>query len=45
VASNGYRAIAHDRRGHGRSGQPSAGNDLDGYADDLADLMSREWSA
>src|ERR1700677_365365 len=34
----GYRVIAHDRRGHGRSGQPSEGNDMDHYADDLADL-------
>ena len=39
VASNGFRAIAHDRRGHGRSGQPWAGNDLDTYADDLAELI------
>jgi non-heme chloroperoxidase len=39
VASHGYRAIAHDRRGHGRSGQSWAGNDMDGYADDLAELM------
>src|SRR3954449_10305488 len=39
VASNGYRAVAHDRRGHGRSGQPWAGNDLDTYADDLAELV------
>jgi non-heme chloroperoxidase len=39
VASNGYRAIAHDRRGHGRSGQPWNGNDMDTYADDLAELM------
>jgi non-heme chloroperoxidase len=39
VASNGYRAIAHDRRGHGRSSQPWAGNDLDTYADDLAQLI------
>ena len=36
VADNGYRAIAHDRRGHGRSSQPWTGNDLDTYADDLA---------
>jgi pimeloyl-ACP methyl ester carboxylesterase len=34
VASNGYRAIAHDRRGHGRSGQAWDGNDMDTYADD-----------
>jgi len=39
VASNGYRAIAHDRRGHGRSSQPWDGNDLDTYADDLAELI------
>ncbi len=39
VASNGYRAIAHDRRGHGRSGQPWDGNDMNTYADDLAALM------
>jgi non-heme chloroperoxidase len=39
VASNGYRAIAHDRRGGGRSSQPWDGNDLDTYADDLAALM------
>ena len=36
IASHGYRAIAHDRRGHGRSGQPWDGNDMDTYADDLA---------
>jgi non-heme chloroperoxidase len=35
----GYRCIAHDRRGHGRSSQASAGNDMDGYADDLAALI------
>jgi non-heme chloroperoxidase len=39
LAQNGFRAIAHDRRGHGRSSQPSAGNDMDGYADDLAALI------
>src|SRR6266478_6471020 len=39
VASHGYRAIAHDRRGHGRSSQPWDGNDLDHYADDLAALI------
>jgi non-heme chloroperoxidase len=39
VASHGYRAIAHDRRGHGRSSQPWNGNDMDHYADDLADLI------
>ncbi|HEX5478261.1 MAG TPA: alpha/beta hydrolase [Dehalococcoidia bacterium] len=38
-AANGYRAIAHDRRGHGRSTQPSGGNDMDTYADDLAALL------
>ena len=35
---HGYRVIAHDRRGHGRSAQVSEGNDADRYADDLADL-------
>jgi non-heme chloroperoxidase len=39
LASRGYRCIAHDRRGHGRSGQPWQGNDLDTYADDLAELV------
>ena len=39
VASNGFRAIAHDRRAHGRSGQPWTGHDLDTYADDLAQLI------
>jgi non-heme chloroperoxidase len=39
LASNGYRCIAHDRRGHGRSGQPWSGNDMDTYADDLATLV------
>ncbi|WP_327153164.1 alpha/beta hydrolase [Streptomyces tubercidicus] len=39
VAAHGYRAVAHDRRGHGRSGQPWQGNDMDTYADDLAQLM------
>jgi len=38
-ASNGYRAIAHDRRGHGRSMQTWNGNDMDTYADDLAALV------
>ena len=38
LASRGYRCIAHDRRGHGRSSQPWYGNDLDTYADDLATL-------
>ena len=41
LAQNGFRAIAHDRRGHGRSGQPFAGNDMDHYADDLAQLLVR----
>jgi non-heme chloroperoxidase len=39
LASHGYRCIAHDRRGHGRSAQPWDGNDLDTYADDLAELV------
>ncbi len=39
LASNGYRCIAHDRRGHGRSSQPWGGNDMDTYADDLAKLV------
>jgi non-heme chloroperoxidase len=39
VASHGYRAIAHDRRGHGRSSQPWHGNDMDQYADDLNSLI------
>ena len=39
LASRGYRCIAHDRRGHGRSGQPWTGNDMDTYADDLATLV------
>ena len=38
LASNGYRAVAHDRRGHGRSSQTWTGNDMDTYADDLAAL-------
>jgi len=38
LAARGFRAIAHDRRGHGRSGQPWGGNDMDTYADDLAAL-------
>jgi non-heme chloroperoxidase len=38
-AQNGFRAIAHDRRGHGRSSQPSAGHDMNTYADDLAALF------
>ena len=39
LASNGYRCIAHDRRGHGRSSQPWNGNEMDTYADDLATLL------
>ena len=39
LASHGYRCIAHDRRGHGRSSQPWDGNDMDTYADDLAELV------
>jgi non-heme chloroperoxidase len=39
-AANGYRAIAHDRRGHGRSTQTSSGNDMDTYADDLGALVA-----
>ena len=39
LASHGYRCIAHDRRGHGRSSQPWNGNDMDTYADDLAALV------
>ena len=39
LASNGYRCIAHDRRGHGRSSQPWNGNEMDTYADDLAALI------
>jgi len=41
LASHGYRCIAHDRRGHGRSSQPWNGNDLDTYADDLAALVEK----
>ena len=39
LASHGYRCIAHDRRGHGRSSQPWNGNDMDTYSDDLATLV------
>jgi non-heme chloroperoxidase len=39
MASNGFRAVAHDRRGHGRSSQPWHGNDMDTYADDLAAVI------
>src|ERR1700704_6689148 len=41
LASHGYRVIAHDRRGHGRSSQPWHGNDMDTYADDLAELVQK----
>ena len=40
LSGKGYRTIAHDRRGHGRSDQPPYGNDMDTYADDLADLIN-----
>jgi len=39
LAQHGFRAVAHDRRGHGRSSQASSGNDMDGYADDLAAVI------
>jgi len=39
LASNGYRCIAHDRRGHGRSSQPWIGNEMNTYADDLSELI------
>lgn len=39
LASSGFRCIAHDRRGHGRSGQPWEGNDMDTFADDLATVL------
>ncbi len=41
LANQGYRAIAHDRRGHGRSSQPWNGNEMDTYADDLAALVEK----
>src|SRR5688500_7713189 len=50
LAQQGYRVVAHDRRCHGRSSQATSGNDMDGYADDLAalidalDLVTRRWS-
>jgi non-heme chloroperoxidase len=40
LASNGFRVVTHDRRGHGRSSQPWDGNDMDHYADDLAQLIA-----
>jgi non-heme chloroperoxidase len=39
LASNGYRCVAHDRRGHGKSGQIWSGNDMDTYADDLSEII------
>jgi non-heme chloroperoxidase len=39
LAQNGFRVVAHDRRGHGRSSQASSGNDMNGYADDLATVI------
>jgi non-heme chloroperoxidase len=39
LAASGFRVITHDRRGHGRSSQPWQGNDMDNYADDLAELI------
>src|SRR3954470_5695060 len=39
LAQNGFRVVAHDRRGHGRSSQPTSGNDMNGYADDLAAVI------
>src|SRR5213083_1738271 len=41
LADRGYRCIAHDRRGHGRSSQPWEGNEMDTYADDLAELVEK----
>jgi non-heme chloroperoxidase len=41
LSAHGFRCIAHDRRGHGRSGQPWNGNDMDTYADDLAALVEK----
>src|SRR5437773_5021641 len=41
LAERGYRCIAHDRRGHGRSSQPWDGNDMNTYADDLAQLVEK----
>ena len=41
LGSQGFRCIAHDRRGHGRSSQPWTGNDMDTYADDLAELVEK----
>ncbi|CAG9203960.1 Non-heme chloroperoxidase [Paraburkholderia tropica] len=41
LVQQGFRTIAHDRRGHGRSDQPARGNDMDTWADDLADLLDK----
>ena len=41
LASNGFRCVAHDRRGHGRSSQPWHGNDMNTYADDLAEFIEK----
>jgi non-heme chloroperoxidase len=41
LASRGYRCIAHDRRGHGRSSQPWQGNDMDTYADNLSEILEK----
>lgn len=41
LVSKGYRCIAHDRRGHGRSDQPSEGNEMNTYADDLAEVIDK----
>jgi non-heme chloroperoxidase len=41
LAHRGYRCVAHDRRGHGRSGQPWTGNEMDTYSDDLATLVEK----
>jgi non-heme chloroperoxidase len=45
LASNGYRCITHDRRGHGRSSQPWNGNEMDTYTDDLSDVRRKEESS
>lgn len=41
LADKGFRCIAHDRRGHGRSSQPGSGNEMNTYADDLAELLDK----